>query len=285
MTFFAITNGLMLANTRLRRCPRLVLTVCTLAGTLVLWPGVPSRAEGPARAAPDWLDPVQDYQRLKQFVGKIRQVEIVEMVSAIAQGSEMGPGDGWFHDSKTRYDWKWLAARFDANHDGTITRQEFGGPKELFERLDRNHDGVLTSRDFDWSDRSIFAMQSMPARYWFSRIDSNSNGRISREEWDAVYTRMAQGKGYVTPDDLREAFPTSPPPRPAGSPPPSNTGPSPLTLLKGLANGELGSPFEGPGIGDRAPEFALRTQDGKRTIRLAQYRGTKPVVLVFGSFT
>jgi Ca2+-binding EF-hand superfamily protein len=197
----------------------------------------------------------------------------------------MGPGEGWFHAGQSRYGWKWLADRYDADHNGTITSKEFAGPKEFFERLDRNHDGVLTAADFDWSDRSLYAMQGMPARYWFSRIDTNSNGRISREEWQALYERMAQGKGYVTPDDLREAFPTAPPPRPAGSSSTANDGPSPLTLLKGLLSGELGSIFEGPTISQSAPDFALRTQDGKRLIRLSQYRGVKPVVLVFGSFT
>ena len=44
--------------------------------------------------------------------------------------------------------------------------------------------------------------------------------------------------------------------------------------------GELGFFFKGPGVGQSAPDFALRTQDGKRWIRLSQYRGAKPVVLV-----
>jgi len=58
-----------------------------------------------------------------------------------------------------------------------------------------------------------------------------------------------------------------------------------LTFFKGLLSGELGSFFEGPDIGQRAPEFALWTQDGKQQIRLSQYRNKKPVMLVFGSFT
>lgn len=38
-------------------------------------------------------------------------------------------------------------------------------------------------------------------------------------------------------------------------------------------------------IGSIAPDFTLTTQDGKGTIRLSDYRGKKPVVLVFGSYT
>jgi len=37
--------------------------------------------------------------------------------------------------------------------------------------------------------------------------------------------------------------------------------------------------------GDRAPDFKLKTLDGRRTVRLSDYRGHKPVVLIFGSYT
>jgi hypothetical protein len=256
-----------------------------VAGILIASPGSSRGAEPAVRARANWLDPLHYYSTLREHVGKMRQPEIVEMMAAIAQGSQMGPGEGWFHGSVSRYDWSWLAQRYDANHDGKITKEEFLGPDDLFERLDRNHDGALTSTDLDWSDRSLFALQSMPSRYWFSMIDANSNGRISHEEWDAAFARAAKGKGYLTPDDLREMFPTSPPPRPAGAPPPKNQGPSPLTLLVGLLDGELGSFFEGPDLGQRAPDFRLQTQDGSREVQLSQFRGKKPVVLVFGSFT
>ena len=42
--------------------------------------------------------------------------------------------EGWFHPAQSRYGWRWLADRYDADHDGTITRQEFAGPDELFRR-------------------------------------------------------------------------------------------------------------------------------------------------------
>ena len=67
-------------------------------------------------------------------------------------------------------------------------------------------------------------------------------------------------------------------------------GPSPLrglraTLVKGLFSGEIGSAHEGPGLGEEAPAFTLDTHDKSRRISLADYRGKKPVVLIFGSFT
>ncbi len=212
-----------------------------------------------------------------------RLPEAVEMLWAITRGSDlMGPNDGWFHPAASRYDWTWLAKRFDADGNGKVTGEELGA-KETFSRLDRDKDGTLTAADFDWSPSSPLARQAMPARNWFGRIDANSNGRISREEWEAVYARAAKEKGYLTQDDLRELFPTEPPQRPGAGK--RDDGPSRWTLLVGLLSGEIGSMREGPALGEPAPDFTLKTHDGKQTVTLAQHRGKRPVVLVFGSFT
>ena len=101
---------------------------------------------------------------------------------------------------------------------------------------------------------------------------------LSREEWEAFFTRAAKGKNHLTREDLREAL--NPLPAPSGP-----DEPSPLVLILGLLSGELGSLWEGPRINQKAPDFALETQDGKGRIRLADFLGQKPVVLVFGSFT
>jgi Ca2+-binding EF-hand superfamily protein len=210
----------------------------------------------------------------------VRQREFVEMLSAVASGSQMGPGDGWFKSSQIRYDFPWLCQQFDANGDGKVSREEFKGPAALFERLDRNRDGVLTADDFDWSDRSKIAQQAMPANMLFRMLDQNSNGRVSKEEWEALFKRAAKGKDHLTPDDLRDLF-QPPRPQPNAKQP---DGPSPAVLLAGLFNGELGSPFEGPALGQPGPLFTLKSPDGKETVSLKQLRG-KPVVLIFGSFT
>jgi hypothetical protein len=41
----------------------------------------------------------------------------------------------------------------------------------------------------------------------------------------------------------------------------------------------------GPGVGDKAPDFKLKTKDGQREVEISSFKGQKPVVLVFGSFT
>ncbi len=38
-------------------------------------------------------------------------------------------------------------------------------------------------------------------------------------------------------------------------------------------------------VGDMAPDFTLPTLDHKSTVHLADFRGSRPVVLVFGSYT
>jgi hypothetical protein len=38
-------------------------------------------------------------------------------------------------------------------------------------------------------------------------------------------------------------------------------------------------------VGDAAPDFSLETYDRKSRVQLSAFRGKKPVVLVFGSYT
>lgn len=40
-----------------------------------------------------------------------------------------------------------------------------------------------------------------------------------------------------------------------------------------------------PKAGDEAPDFELRDASGEQTVRLSEFRGKRPVALVFGSFT
>ena len=38
-------------------------------------------------------------------------------------------------------------------------------------------------------------------------------------------------------------------------------------------------------VGDKAPDFELKTVDGKQTVRLSSFQGKRPVLLIFGSYT
>jgi hypothetical protein len=209
----------------------------------------------------------------------LRRLEGVEILSAILGGEPPGPGHGWFHTSQSVYSWKWLAEHMDADHDGVVTPEEFAGPRALFDRLDRDGDGRLTADDFDWSDESPYWKQAGVATRLLRRADADNDGKLTAEEWQALFKEASKGKDGLSADDLRRLL--FPPQKPSG--PPSDM-PSTATLLFGLLNSEIGSVAQGPVVGDPAPGFTLRGQDDKK-VSLDAYRGDKPLVLVFGSFT
>ena len=55
-----------------------------------------------------------------------------------------------------------------------------------------------------------------------------------------------------------------------------------LVPLRALLTRARGGSLE---VGDAAPGFALQTPDKSRTVRLSDFAGKRPVVLVFGSYT
>lgn len=222
-------------------------------------------------------------------VPKGRVPEFAEMFWAIlVDGANMGPNSGWFHPSESRYDWTWMAVRFDRNKDGVVTADELKGSARLFRALDRDGDGAVSKEDLDWSPRSRHLQGRALARGRFGQMDRNGNGRITLAEWDQVFERAAKGKTFLTQEDVASLlYPPSSPPSPAasGGKPAGPQEPSRVTLLKGLFSGEIGASTEGPRLGEEAPPFALETHDKGKRVSLADYRGKKPVVLIFGSFT
>ena len=111
-------------------------------------------------------------------------------------------------------------------------------------------------------------------------MDQNSDGRLTREELDAFLKRIAKDKDFATADDLRNLMM----PRGSSGFLPGD-GPSVPMLLRSLFTQELGALSEGPKIGDAAPDFTLKTRDGKESIQLSKVIGTKPTVLLLGNFT
>jgi Ca2+-binding EF-hand superfamily protein len=206
--------------------------------------------------------------------------EWVDMLTSILVDEPMSAEFGWFRTavSQTRFDWNATRKRFDRDGNGNIARQEFGGgSSDDFARLDRNHDGTLTQLDFDFSGSSL---APSPGTIVFSRIDRDSNGKVTREEIDAFFRAVdSGGQGFLSLSDVQEAF--TPPARPSAG----SSGPSKATLVRGLFRREVGSLEPGPKLDESAPEFTLRTNDGKGEVTLSKLIGPKPVVLVFGNFT
>jgi hypothetical protein len=211
------------------------------------------------------------------------QPEAVRMLVAILKGSQLNGTDGWFGPAETRYSWQWLAERNGVDpkaKDGAITAAKFRGSKALFEALDRDGDGKVTAGDLDWSDRNPYVMQANMLGRLFRRLDGSGDGKLTREELDELFKRVAADKDHFTADDFRRAML---PRGPAGFSP--GDGPSVPVLVRGLYGNEIGSMQEGPKVGEPAPDFTLKSIDGKETVQLSKQIGKKPVVLVLGNFT
>ena len=210
--------------------------------------------------------------------------EWLDMYADILEGSQLGPGDGWFRRAvaQVRFTWDATRKKYDRDGNGSISREEFKGPDQDFARLDRTGDRVLSAPDFDFT--VSYSTPNM-GLFLFNRLDRNSDGRVTAEEYQNFFKQYSGEAGFLSSNDLQEAF--SPPARPAGGPPAGgSTGePSKETLVRALFKQELGSLQPGPALGENFRDFSLKTQDGGKTVTLSKLVGEKPVVLVFGNFT
>lgn len=205
--------------------------------------------------------------------------EGVAMFLDILRGSRLGPGEGWFKKgvAQTRYDWKNTSHRLDRDRNGRVVRGEFAGSDGDFARLDRDRDGALGAADFDFTPHALTFTPGMAA---FLAADRDGDGKLTRQEWEAFFRASDRaGDGFVSLDEVRESIDGPPGGRR------SSRGPSRLTLIKGLFRQEIGSLQPGPAVGDRAPDFTLRTLDGAKEVTLSKRVGPRPVVLIFGNFT
>jgi hypothetical protein len=177
---------------------------------------------------------------------------------------------------ETQYNWAWLAARYDKDGDERLSPQELPASQEVFDRLDCSWDGMLSAADFDWSAEGALCQQKETAFALFKAVDASSNGRITPEEWQGLFAEIAGNKGYLDDEDLERLIYE---PR----------------VLKARAEERLPASRAGreydrnrrqaaPQPGEPAPDFELRSPDGKQAVRLSALRG-KPVVLIFGCYT
>jgi thiol-disulfide isomerase/thioredoxin len=206
--------------------------------------------------------------------------EWVDMLTAILSDEPMSANYGWFRTAvaQTRFDWESSRKRYDRDGNGQIDRAEFPGGDADFARLDHDRNKALTEADFNFSSS---ALTPSPGSIVFMRLDRDGSGKVTREELDEFFQSTdSGGQGFLSLADLQDAF-TQPAPRPGA---PSGR-PSKATLVRGLFRQEIGSLQPGPKLDESAPDFTLKTNDGKAEITLSKLIGPKPVVLVFGSFT
>ena len=94
------------------------------------------------------------------------------------------------------------------------------------------------------------------ARLIMRLIDLNEDKWISIEEYNKFFANLDQNKdGFVNEKEITD-------------------------FMKKKQEDE-----SGPTVGEEAPDFELRTLEGDRVVKLSDFRGKKPVVLIFGSYT
>ena len=208
--------------------------------------------------------------------------EWVDMLTAILQDEPMSPTYGWFRTAvtQTRFDWDATRKRYDRDGDGKIARGEFPGSDADFARLDRDHDKALTAADFDFS---ASALRRRPAR-----CSSACRPRRQRQDHARGTRRILQGRRQRRPGlpvALRPAGGVQPAAGVGLGLRPAQAGPRrPRSSAASSARRSARS-SPGPRLDESAPDFTLKTNDGKAEITLSKLVGPKPVVLIFGSFT
>ena len=120
-------------------------------------------------------------------------------------------------------------------------------PRLIMRMLDLNKDGQISLREY---------------MKFFTDVDKNEDGAASMQELMDEMSKRRQTMSGRPPDGSR---------RPRQE--------------RGSQQGQRPQQGPGPNVGDDAPDFALISLDGKRTVKLSDFKGRETVVLVFGSYT
>jgi Ca2+-binding EF-hand superfamily protein len=205
--------------------------------------------------------------------------EAIAMLNSILQGGRLGPADGWFPLAKaqSRFDWQYVASKYDQDQNGSIARDEFSGSQLDFDRLDKNRDRRITEADFDWTQHSL---APAPGATLFFMADRDANGKVTREEFEKLFDLLGGQSEFVSLDELRDQL--TPPAAAPNQPRPD--APSRSTLVLGLQSQEVGSLQAGPNLDESAPDFTLNSLEGE-ALKLSDQIGEEPIVLIFGNFT
>ena len=241
------------------------------------------------------MDDLEAFAKLVDRDWKDRP-EWVEMAMAILKRQPMGSGRGWYKPASKQYDWDWIAKAFPkATDDSVIEPGEVAGIDDArFKRLDRTQDGYFSKADLKWPNNPVMSGFGF-ADAVFQKLDTDGNGRVEKSELDDWFRKVGDGFDFLTTEELRKGLQIAPPASGNRGRRPSPPADQRLVFLRRLLNGELGSLTEGPNVGQPAPELNLpmlkKTEDGEsleltdRIVKLDEFRGKKPVVLIFGSFT
>jgi len=141
--------------------------------------------------------------------------------------------------------WEFLTDKYDADGDGIITRKEYGGPKDRWAQLDRNGDGKIDQAEIE------------------------KRGRVDRPN-PGKKRPKAPVEGKKAPLFELEIL------EDVGDLPKSEGKDGKKDPKKRDGDGEKG---------DAGSKGDKQKKERPRTVSLADFRGEKPVALIFGSYT
>ncbi len=134
-----------------------------------------------------------------------------------------------------------------------VTQTRFGWDATR-KRFDRDGDNRVARQEFPGSDAD------------FAPLDRDYDGALTEADFDFSDGNSQQATGPARRMSRGDQ-------------------PSKATLIRGLFHQEIGSLQPGPKLNEPAPDFTLRTDDGKTEITLSKQIGPEPIVLIFGNFT
>ena len=172
-----------------------------------------------------------------------------------------------------------VVTALDTNGDGVISAAEIKNAFAALKKLDKNNDGKLSPDEVRPSGRpGGFGRRPSPAEM-ITRFDKNGDGKINKGEMPEQMARFlgradANNDGDITKAELTKMFENF---RPGGARP----GGGRERPGSGLPGSTSGTAEEG----QPAPDFKLKSLDGKREVQLSTFAGKRPVALIFGSYT
>lgn len=178
--------------------------------------------------------------------------------------------------------------KLDKNNDGSLDRDEVPGPvKQRFERIDADGNGKISREEFaKVAARLAGQFGGRPQRdggapdVLFRLLDADKDGKLTKDELQnatRLLEKLDRNKdGMIDRDELRGFLQK-------GGPKGEGKGGRPGEVITPAAKGERKK--DTLKVGDAAPDFTLPDLTGTKEVTLSSFRGRRPVVLIFASYT